>query len=65
MQIINAFVGYIKTDWSGITVSTRLDLLIVMDRKRGSFTTDDPTYQDAIDDANGQMKSKDVSVEGL
>ena len=33
-----------------------------MDAKRGSWTTDDPAYQDAIDDANDQMKPSTVSV---
>ncbi|KAJ8516947.1 hypothetical protein ONZ45_g5826 [Pleurotus djamor] len=54
-KIANKFVSFVKDDWSGITAASSLDLLVVLDTQRGSYTSDDPKYQDAIKDAEDQL----------
>lgn len=56
-QIAGKLVDFVKQDWSAITTNSSLDLLVVLDKQRGSWTTDDPSYQDALDDAEDKLKT--------
>ncbi|KAJ8501853.1 hypothetical protein ONZ45_g12005 [Pleurotus djamor] len=63
-KIAGKFVDFVKADWSSINTSSALDLLVVLDKQRDSWVTDDPTYQDAINDANNQMKQDPPAAPG-
>lgn len=56
-QIVKKFVEYVKKDWGAITTASSLDLLVVLDKQRGSWTNEDPSYQDAIKNAEDQIKT--------
>ncbi|KAF9501356.1 hypothetical protein BDN71DRAFT_1426504 [Pleurotus eryngii] len=64
-KIVNKFVEYVKKDWGAITTASSLDLLVVLDKQRGSWTNEDPSYQDAIKDAEDQIKTDPPSSPGV
>ncbi|KAG9218111.1 hypothetical protein CCMSSC00406_0010132 [Pleurotus cornucopiae] len=63
-KIAGKLVDYVKQDWSAITTNSSLDLLVVLDKQRGSWTTDDPSYQDALDDAEDKLKADPPETPG-
>ncbi|KAJ8696994.1 hypothetical protein PTI98_006812 [Pleurotus ostreatus] len=64
-KIVNKFVEYVKKDWGAITTASSLDLLVVLDKQRGSWTNEDPSYQDAIKNAEDQVKTDPPSSPGV
>ncbi|KDQ28253.1 hypothetical protein PLEOSDRAFT_167892, partial [Pleurotus ostreatus PC15] len=64
-KIVNKFVEYVKKDWGAITTTSSLDLLVVLDKQRGSWTNEDPSYQDAIKNAEDQVKTDPPSSPGV
>ncbi|KAG9221212.1 hypothetical protein CCMSSC00406_0007386 [Pleurotus cornucopiae] len=64
-KIVNKFVEYVKKDWGAITTASSLDLLVVLDKQRGSWTNEDPSYQDAIKNAEDQIKTDQPSSPGV
>ncbi|KAL4262791.1 hypothetical protein AB1N83_006505 [Pleurotus pulmonarius] len=63
-KIAGKLVDFVKQDWSAITTNSSLDLLVVLDKQRGSWTTDDPSYQDALDDAEDRLKNDPPETPG-
>ncbi|KAF7429004.1 hypothetical protein PC9H_008242 [Pleurotus ostreatus] len=56
-KIADGWVQHVKDAWSEITTTSSLDLLILLDKQRGSWLNDDPSYQDAIAAADDKIKA--------
>ncbi|KDQ28479.1 hypothetical protein PLEOSDRAFT_1084197 [Pleurotus ostreatus PC15] len=56
-KIADGWVQHVKDAWSEITTTSSLDLIILLDKQRGSWLNDDPSYQDAIAAADDKIKA--------
>jgi len=56
-QILKAFVDQVKKDMDEITSKNSLDLLIVLDAHRGSWTHVDPSYDESLKDAEDYLNT--------
>ncbi|EMD39522.1 hypothetical protein CERSUDRAFT_111847 [Gelatoporia subvermispora B] len=56
--IAKKYIEFVQKDWKDITAANALDKLVVLDKKRGSWTTEDPAYDDALKSAEEDIDIK-------